>query len=74
MIIKQRITPYTPEDRKIIKFAFFPRQMKRDYFDDEGEWVWLERYVVTYKYSTSGGWLTFSKQRKSAALLNLMEQ
>ena len=41
--VKQKVEPQIGDTKEKVRFAFFPRKI-------EDTWVWLEKYIATYKY------------------------
>jgi hypothetical protein len=73
MILKKAKPRYnTGQIRTIEKFAWLPRQMKTNEYDDLGEWIWLEKYIVTEKYDRNS-WKLLSCQRLSSAMLEKLQ-
>lgn len=65
-----------------IKFAFFPKRLKRTSKDEFGEVIWLEKYVINYKsvqpypiaYPERWEWHFENSERLSVATLHKFEE
>lgn len=48
IIRKEKILSTEGMKKQVIKFALFPVLLKRSATDQDGEIIWLEKYVINY--------------------------
>jgi hypothetical protein len=53
MILRQRKTPILHGSTKqVVKFAFLPKKIKEGKNDSDGPIIWLEKYIIEYRYNS----------------------
>jgi hypothetical protein len=64
ILIKKRKKAQSGKIKTKIRFAFLPKYIPSDESAYSGEWIWLEKYVITYRYGQdyiifNGQWYKF---------------